>query len=111
MIEKTWEERTIPELICPEAIAAIEGANLLVERFGEWPTFEDAEVLALNMDRGNHWWVLETAAWDQRIPPSLTVAFYVFDSRHADEAPERKPTKVVIRFEEFEKFEIDGFNH
>jgi hypothetical protein len=111
MINKSWEERTIRELVTPEAIAEIEGANLLIERFGEWPTFEDAEVLSLNLDRGNHWWVIQSGEWSQRIPPSLIATFYVFDGRYAPEAPERKPTKVVIQFNEFEIFEIDGFNH
>jgi hypothetical protein len=111
MINKPWDERTIEELTSPEAIAAIEGANLLIARFGEWPTFEDAEILALNLDRGNHWWVVETGEWGQRVPPSLTAILYVFDFRHADDNPARKPTKAVIRFEELEDFEIDGFNH
>jgi len=111
MTNKTWEERTIEELTPPEAVAAIEDANLLVARFGEWPTFEDAEVLALNLDRGNHSWVVETGEWDRRIPPSLTATLYVFDFRHASDNPARNPTKVVIKFEEFEDFEIDGFNH
>lgn len=111
MINKKWDERTLEELTPPEVVAAIEGANLLVERFGEWPTFEDAEVLALNLDRGNHWWVLETGEWERRIPESLTATFYVFDFRYSDDNANRKPTKAVIRFEGLEDFEIDGFNH
>ncbi|MSP40329.1 MAG: hypothetical protein EXR70_17715 [Deltaproteobacteria bacterium] len=111
MINKPWDERIVEELTPPEVVAAIEGADLLIECFGEWPSFEDAEVLALNLDRGNHWWVLETGKWDQRIPPRLTATFYVFDFRYSGDAPERKPTEAVIRFEEFEDFEIDGFNH
>lgn len=111
MITKSWEQRTSTNPVTPEALALIEGANSVIARFGEWPTFEDGEVLAFAFDRGNHWWVIEAGAWSERIPPSLTVTFYVFDSRYADTAPERKPSKVCIRFEEFDEFEMDGLNH
>jgi hypothetical protein len=111
MITKPWEQRTIEDLVTPEALALIEGADLLIARFGEWPTFEDGEVLAIAFDRGNHWWVIQTKEWSKRIPSSLTATFYVFDSRYADTDPERKPSKVCIRFEEFDEFEMDGFNY
>lgn len=111
MICKSWEQRTLHELIDPKAIELIEGADLLLNRFGDWPTFEDAEVLSLSFDRGNHWWVLETGEWSRRVPPSLIATFYVFDSRYAEHAPERKPTKVSIQFYEFREVEIDGFNY
>ena len=111
MIAKSWEQRTTENLVSPEALALVEGADLLIARFGEWPTFEDGEILALVFDRGNHWWVIQTEAWSKRIPPSLMATFYVSDSRHADSHPERKRSKVCIRFEEFDEFEMDGFNY
>ena len=55
--------------------------------------------------------MIQTEGWEQRIPPSLTATFFVFDNLHADNSPERKETKVVFRFEEFERFVIEGFNH
>ena len=111
MITKSWEQRTTENLVTAEALALIEGADLLIARFGEWPTFEDGEVLALAFERGNHSWVIQTDAWSRRIPPSLTATFYLFDSRYADTDPERKPSKVCIRFEEFDECEMDGFNY
>jgi hypothetical protein len=111
MISKAWNQRGSKGLATAEAIARIENRDLLIERFGGWPTFEDAEVLKLEFDRGNHWWVLESGDWSRRIPPSLVATFFVFDSRFADHAPERKPSSVSIRFEEFQEIEIEGFNH
>jgi hypothetical protein len=106
-----WQDRPIPEGASDTAISQIEGASLLVGRFGKWPPFHDAEVLALDLDRGNHWRVIQSNAWDQRIPPSLTATFFVFDHLYAATAPERKETMVALRFEEFERFGIEGFNH
>jgi hypothetical protein len=111
MSASEWRDRPIPESTPDAVISAIEGASLLIDRFGEWPTFADAEVLALDLDRGNHRWVIQTNAWDRRIPPSLTATFFIFDRRYFSESPERKETKAVIRFEEFERFAIEGFNH
>lgn len=35
----------------PELLAQIPGADRLVERFGHWPSFHDAEILRLVLDR------------------------------------------------------------
>lgn len=111
MIDKSWDELTTENFISPEAINAIDRKNLLIERFGEWPTFEDAEVLSIEFNRGNFKQIIKTNDWDQYISPSLTAAFYLFDNRYSDLSLERKPTEVVIRFEGLENLEIDGFNH
>jgi hypothetical protein len=90
MTERLWHEREIPKGTPAEVVSAIQGSSLLIDRFGLWPTFEDSEVLALNFDRGNHWWVIKTGAWDRRIAPSLTATFYVFDPMHHWDSPDRK---------------------
>jgi len=110
MISTPWNERG-SDLSTPEAVALVQGYSLLTDRFGEWPSFEDAEVLRLSLDRGNHDWVVRTENWTDRIPPSLTVKFFVFDNRFADDDPRRKPSEVTIKFCELDQFEIDGFNH
>jgi len=89
----------------------IEGANLLVERFGFWPSFEDAEVIALKFERGNHMQVVERGAWAERLGESLAATFLVFDARHALISPARKPTEAVIRFEPLTSFKMSGFNY
>lgn len=110
MISVPWNERTT-DLNTPEAVALVQGAGLLTERFGEWPSFEDAEVRRLSLDRGNHEWVVQTERWAERIPPCLTVTFYVFDNRFSDDDPRRNPAEVAIKFCELDQVEIDGFNH
>lgn len=88
MIASPWDKRIVEDLVTTEALALIKESELLINRFGQWPTFEDGEVLALEFDRGNHWWVIKTGKWS-----------------------ERKPSKVRIRFEEFAELEMDGFNY
>lgn len=111
MSMENWEDRTAPELYSDEAISVIEGANRLVERFGQWPTFEDGEVLNLTLDRGNFVQLPESGAWHEFVRPSLSAAFYVFDSRFSLEAPERRATIATIRFGQLDAFEMNGFNH
>jgi len=111
MISKAWEDRTSDTLVTAEALALIQDGQLLISRFGEWPGFEDAEILSMNFDRGNHEWVIKTGNWDRRVPPSLTASFYVFDASYSDADPRRRPSEATIRFEEFQTFEMDGFNY
>jgi hypothetical protein len=94
-----------------DAIARIHRSDTLIERFGSWPTFEDAEIQALHFDRGNHLEVVERGAWDARIPESMTARLLVADVRHAHMSPFYKPTLVVIRFETFGRFTMEGFNY
>jgi hypothetical protein len=111
MSMENWEDRTTPELYSDEAISGIEGANLLINRFGQWPTFEDGEVLDITLDRGNFMQVSESGAWHEFVQPSLSATFYVFDCRFSLEAPERRATIATIRFGQLDAFEINGFNH
>ena len=111
MISKSWEDRTSDQLVAPEALALIVGASLLTSRFGEWPSFEDAEVLSMNFDRGNYEWVLQTDSWSQLVLPSLSTAFYVFDALYAFEDPRRQASVATIRFDDLVHFDMDGFNH
>ncbi|GAB6142242.1 hypothetical protein JCM14076_29710 [Methylosoma difficile] len=89
----------------------IERNQLLIDRFTDWPSFHDAEVLKLTFERGNHLEIIETDAWSKRIPESLTASFYVFDWRYGAESPPYRETIVTIRFESFGRFGLDGFNY
>jgi hypothetical protein len=111
MITKVWDERFTESLTDSDVISKIVGHGMLTRRFGGWPTFEGAELLSLQLDRGNHWWVQKTGNWSKRIAPYLIATFYVFDNRFGEDSPDRNPSRVGLRFEEFEELEIDGFNH
>jgi hypothetical protein len=106
-----WEDRKGLESTTPEVVAAIDGANLLVDRFGFWPDFGDAEIISMAFNRGNLMEIFDSGDWPSTIYPSITVVFHVFDARHASDSAERKNSLVTIRFESPKRFALDGFNH
>ena len=94
----------------PEVIAAIENANLVTDYFGSWPHFEDAEILSLQFDRGNHMKIIKTGAWPERMPESLTVKLYC--GKHVSgDLSQKKSALITIRFHQFGRFKMDGFNY
>ena len=95
----------------PEVIAAIANSNVVVERFGHWIKFEDAEVLSLSFDRGNLKQVFETGRWSDAVHPSLEAVFYVFDVSRPSGSPDRKPSLLTLRFSKLDRFALNGFNH
>ncbi len=95
----------------PDVVAQIANAHELVARFDKWPSFTGAEVLTLSFDRGNHCQIVDSGAWDQRKPESLTATFYVFDELESFDSPLRRPTIVTLRFESLAEFRMDGFNY
>lgn len=111
MSDVVWQQRQVSEKTSAEVFSKIEQNQLLIERFGDWPSFHDAEVLKLVFDRGNHLQIIKTESWSDRIPESLCVQFYVFDWRYGTESPPYRETLVTIRFEDFERFELNGFNY
>ena len=98
------------QLVAPDALALIEGVDLLTSRFGQWPSFEDAEVISMAFDRGNMERVLQTDSWNELVLPSLLATFYVFDALYAFEDPRRNASMATIRFDDLAHFEMDGFN-
>ncbi|MDD5272611.1 MAG: hypothetical protein PHU14_07830 [Methylovulum sp.] len=81
MNDAAWLERPIPNTAA-DIVSEIGQSQLLIERFGDWPSFHDAQVLTLTFDRGNHLQIIKTDAWPERIPESLLAQFYVFDWRY-----------------------------
>lgn len=107
-----WQDRRGERQTSVETVASIEGAHLLLERFGSWPTFEDFEIISLHFDRGNAMDIFQTKAWSNLKEPSIVVALYGFDIRYSSTDAERKPTVINIRFQgSFERVALDGFNH
>jgi Immunity protein 50 len=88
----------------------IDGSNKLTEIFGYWPTFHDAEIIDVQLWRGDveprrNSWVL----------PVLTVKLHVWQV-----GPELDPngycllqhsTLTTLRFHDVEQFRMNGFNH
>jgi hypothetical protein len=85
---------------------AIDGVELLVDRFGFWPSFHDAEVLWIRLDRSNGL---------QIQGPTVEMLVHVFEM--TSEVTEggyyrlKNHSQVHFRFEHVTELQIDGFNH
>ena len=106
-----WDDRSRSEDTTPEVVAAIDGSSLVVERFGSWLKFEDAEIVSIAFDRGNLTRIVRTGRWKEAVHPSLEVVFYVFDASRASGSPDRKPSLLTMRFSRLDRFALNGFNH
>lgn len=80
----------------------IRGHELLVSHLGYWPTFEDFEVISMNLER---------APWTEAASRDLRATFSGFDINKSQTDPERKPSLIEIQFEEISNLQISGFNH
>ncbi|MFZ1699831.1 MAG: Imm50 family immunity protein [Pyrinomonadaceae bacterium] len=81
----------------------IEGVRLLTDIFGRFPSFHDAEVVSLKLDRGNS----ETLA-------TVELSIHVFEM--TSEIVEnhyvlKNHTLVTFQFEDVVELELEGFNH
>jgi hypothetical protein len=87
----------------------IRNSEALVSIFGYWPSFHDAEVVRIRLDRGD-------AADPQGEPrkPSLEADIHVFEM--TDEVTEegfyalRKHTLATLAFHGIDELELEGFN-
>lgn len=90
--------------------ALIEGSEKLIKIFGYWPSFHDAEIIELNLWRGE-----VNSGAGQYIFPVLTLKLHLWEIT-GDVNPEgyficRKHTLTTIRFHNVEESKIEGFNH
>jgi hypothetical protein len=88
-----------------DVASLVSGASLITEIFGFWPSFHDAEVLEVTLQRG--------AA--DHAGPSLSAKIHVFEMT-ADVGSSghfvcRNHMIVEFRFSEIENLEMEGFNH
>jgi len=85
----------------------IEGAAALEAIFGYWPTFHDAEVLAVRLDRG--------APDDSHTGPRLEAEVYVFEMTDQLEADGhyrlQKHALVTLGFVGIDNLTLTDFNH
>ena len=96
------QERQIDGNISKEILAKIRGHELLVSHIGYWPTFDDFEVISINLER---------APSDDTTRRDLRAIFSAFDINKKQIDPERKQALVEIQFEEISDLKIDGFNY
>ena len=84
----------------------LRGAEPLIAIFGRWPSFHDAEVVRLTLDRAS--------GGDGTAGPSLTVDVYVFeagpDVNESGVYVLRHETLVSLRFLEVDQLDIQDFN-
>jgi hypothetical protein len=80
----------------------IAGAAMLLEHFGYWPSFHDAEVLHVSLDR------------HKDAPPTLTLRVHAFDSTGELDARGygvlQKHCVATMRFTDVADVELAGFN-
>lgn len=80
----------------------ITNGEALVERFGAWPSFHDAEVYGLSLDSGQR--------LDGRTRLRLDVHVFAVDGRLSDRKFNfENHTLVTLEFEEVEDVKLEGF--
>jgi hypothetical protein len=83
---------------------SIQCAEKLTVRYnGRWPTFHDAEIIELRLDRGN---LTGDLTNPDLVGPELTLKI-----QSCVESQGTHPTLVTLRFGDVEDLEISGFNH
>jgi hypothetical protein len=83
----------------PEHLSAISGAAQLFEWFGRWPSFHDAEILSLHLDRSG--------------TSSLSVHTWAMTNQVDAKGYFLLEKQLVVEFllEEIFDLELNGFNH
>lgn len=90
-----------------DKIESITGSDQLTSIFGYWPSFHDAEVLWMRLDRLGH--------GDDDFGPTIEVQIHTFEI--TDEVGEdgrfvlRHHVLVHLQFREAGNLRLDGFNH
>ena len=83
----------------------IEGHQLIVETFGEWPSFHDAEVRQLAM----------TVFGDKKIDPVVELVIHGWKMTNEITSTGHykllNPSLIHLRFEGVSDLDVDGLNH
>ena len=110
---KPWGQRVVNPLVSAEALRRIVNSDAVVRHFGCWPPFEDAELISLQFDRGNHMAVVfeRLPQWDERKPPTLEATFSTFNAEAAPDSTDRRPAHVSLMFYELHEVQIEGLNY
>lgn len=88
-----------------ETLDKIKNVNLLIDVFGHFPSFHDAEVLRIALDRGDR----------EYFDPSLQALIHLFEmSREVDESGRyqlKNHVLVLFRFSKVVDLQLREFNH
>jgi hypothetical protein len=106
-----WVKRSNLGRTTDDIVAAVKDASLVIDWFGGWPDFHDAEVVSLAFDRGNLKEIFETGEWSKAVKPNLSAVFLVRGLFGGDYSAERRATLVTLKFVGFERFSLDRLNH
>lgn len=87
-----------------------ESSEKLTDVFGYWPSFHDAEVHEVLLDRGNI-----DSDYSSYVFPVLTTKIHVFEMTNQVNSSGHfvlvKHTLVTLRFHDVEECRLDDFNH
>jgi hypothetical protein len=108
---KPWDQRVADPLVSADALLRIASSDALVRHFGRWPSFEDAELISLEFDRGNHMAVVDRGDWDARKPETLVATFYAFNAEAAADSRDRRPAHVSLLFSDLHEAQIEGLSY
>lgn len=90
-----------------EYVQNIHGGNMLVDIFGYWPSFHDAEVIWLKLDRTSH--------TQERYRPTLEALIHVYEMTNEVDANGyyvlRNHTLAHLRFNGVAELYIEDFNY
>jgi len=84
-------------------MSRVRGADLIRDQIGQWPDFDDFEIISICLDR--------SPSRDPSIACDIRAVFYIFDSRHPGSSPERRPGHAEFLFHNVDEVLIEGFNH
>jgi len=84
----------------------VDGAEKLIRVFGYWPSFHDAEVVRMTLDRGR---------WRDGVAPTVDAIIHTWESTPEIDATShyvlRHHVIVHLRFREIDGLDLRGFNH
>ena len=94
-----------------EVISSIEGSEKLLSLYGSWPTFTDAEIVEINLSRGNFLEHMRRKDWEGYLGVALDIKIFVFNEMFSENDCKRNPAIVSIRFNKIQDICLEGFNY
>lgn len=80
----------------------VENYHLVTTTFGEWPSFDDFEVVSILLERSHD---------GEELWPEFTIQFLGFCQKAVTEGPNRNSYLLTFRFGGVENPRLEGFNH